>query len=190
MKEKMTTGQSSSRRSPLVPAWPVLLLALAFLASFRLAAAHTDGKMQLASADAGPYRLTVWTSPDPAKVGELHVATAVVLAYDASPVLDASVLVEMTPIEGGGPALSGPASTEDSENKFLYEAVLRPERDGRYEVRVTVTGSDGSGGEAAFQLEVEPAGGASWTLLIALGVVAIAGGAYIYMKRSRSPKAE
>ena len=58
--------------------------------------AHVEGKMQLSAADAGPYKVTAWTSPDPAEIGEIHVALSIFRADDASPILDADVNVTMT----------------------------------------------------------------------------------------------
>ena len=125
---------------------------------YEVITAHTEGKMQLAAADAGEFKLTVWTSPDPAKVeDELHVAVAVTLAEDASPVLDADVEVQLTPDSGGQP-ISARALTEDSENKFLYEAVIDLQESGEYTVVVKVSGRDGSTGEASFDIEVEGSG--------------------------------
>jgi hypothetical protein len=138
-------------------------------------AAHTEGTMQLAAVPAGPYMLTVWTSPDPASSSEdLHVALAVVLAEDASPVLEADVQVQLTP-EGDGPVISGPATIENSENKFLHEAILDVGQSGDYLVEIFVEGADGGFGQASFPLQVEGGSGLNWTLiLVAVAVVASA----------------
>lgn len=136
---------------------------------------HAAGKMQLASEPAGPYKLTVWTSPDPARVGELHVATAVVMAEDASPVLDAAVVIELIPDSGDGPVLSAPATTDDSDNKFLYEAIFEPVSSGLYLVKVSINGANGEAGDAAFDLELEPATSFDplWLIPVLLGLGAI-----------------
>ncbi len=134
--------------------WLLAVTLIGLLVVASPAAAHTEGVMQLAAEPAGPYMLTVWTSPDPAEVGELHVAIAVVLAEDASPVLEADVLVRLTP-EDGGPIVSGPATVENSENKFLHEAILDVDYGGTYLVEVLVEGADGGAGEASFPLVVE-----------------------------------
>lgn len=148
------------------------LIAMAFYA--RPVAAHTEGVMQLAAEPAGPYMLTVWTSPDPVQVGEVHVAIAVVQAEDALPVLEADVLVRLTP-EDGGQAISGPATTENSENKFLHEAILDVAESGNYQVDIVVEGADGGLGEASFPLVVEGGAGPNWALaLAAVAVVAVA----------------
>jgi hypothetical protein len=141
----------------------------------RPVSAHAAGKMQLVSEPAGPYKLTVWTSPDPARVGELHVATAIVLAEDASPVLDAEVVIELIQEAGEGPALSASASTDDSDNKFLYEAVFEPAFSGYYVVKISVNGVNGESGTASFDLELEPAAGFDplWLIPVMLGLGAI-----------------
>jgi hypothetical protein len=165
----------SDSRLRLKGATLYLAYALILGVMVRPISAHATGKMQLASEPAGPYKLTVWTSPDPARVGELHVATAVVLAEDATPVLDAEVVVELISESGEGPALSAPASTDDSDNKFLYEAIFEPSSSGLYLVKVLVTGSNGEVGEVAFGLELEPAAGFDplWLVPVFLGLGAI-----------------
>jgi len=146
------------------------------------ARAHTDGIMQLAAEPAGPYSLTVWTSPDPPTTGEpLHVAMAVVLAEDASPVFDADIEVQLTP-DDGGPAVSGPATIENSANKFLHEAVLEIEDSGNYQVEIFVKGADGGSGQVSFPLTVV-ASGINWTLIIVAFLVV--GAAVILIARYR-----
>ena len=146
------------------------------------AAAHTEGVMQLAAAPAGSYMLTVWTSPDPAVVGELHVAIAVVQAEDASPVLEADILIRLTP-QDGGPAISGPATIENSENKFLHEAILEVNERGTYLVEIFVEGADGGAGQASFPLVVEGGSGLNWTLMLV--AVAVVASAVILIARNR-----
>jgi hypothetical protein len=98
----------------------------------------------------------------------------VVLADDASPVLDANVIVQLVPVDGG-PALAEPATTEDSENKFLYEAIFNPPSPGRYQVDIQVTGSDGGTGDASFELEIVDNSGLNLLYLIpaVLGIAAV-----------------
>jgi len=149
-----------------------LVVALtALLFSSTMAAAHTEGVMQLAAEQVGPYMLTVWTSPDPAEVGELHVAMAVVLAEDASPVLEADVLVRLTE-QDSKVTFSGSATTENSENKFLHEAILEVDESGTYLVEIFVEGADGGTGEASFPLVIEGGSSLNWPLiLLAVAVV-------------------
>lgn len=150
---------------------PVVVLAALLLLPLA-AAAHTEGVMQLAAEPAGPYDLTVWTSPDPVTTAEpLHVAIAVVMAEDAAPVLEADVQVYLTP-DDGGPAISGPATIENSDNKFLHEAILDVGNSGNYLVEISVQGADGGAGQVSFPLLVEGGGGVNWIVILAAIVVA------------------
>lgn len=147
------------------------------------ALAHTEGKMQLAAVDAGSYKLTAWTSPDPVtEDDEIHVAVAVTSAEDASPVLDADVEIRLRP-QAGGPAIVVSAGTEDSENKFLYEAVTGVEQAGAYLVSISVTGSDGQQGDASFTLEVADASGLSILVIVAAALVFVGALVVILMLR-------
>ncbi len=134
------------------------------------ATAHTEGRMRLSAEEAGPYKLTVWTSPEPVEEGELHIALAVVLAEDASPVLDAAVTVSLSP-ENGGERLNEPATTEDSANKFLYEAVFDIAETGTYRVDIRIVGVDGSLGESSFNLEVSSGSSINWLYFIPVALV-------------------
>ena len=147
-------------------AWLIGIAPLFVLLAAGSAAAHTEGKMQLASEAAGPYKLTVWTSPEPASVGELHVAVAVVLAEDASPVLDAGVLVEVAALEDSGQTVSAQATAEDASNKFLREAIFELTAPGPYMATITVSGVDGAAGSASFVFEVVEEAGLNWPLIL------------------------
>jgi hypothetical protein len=132
--------------------------------------------------------LTVWTSPDPATIDEpLHVAIALVLAEDASPVLEADIEVRLTP-EDGGPDLSGPATVENSENKFLHEAILDVPDGGAYLVEIMVEGLDGGSGDVSFPLTIE--GSAPVNVgLVALAAAAVAGALFLVWRTLRRSRA-
>ena len=151
---------------------PILIISTILFLMFVLArtvGAHADGKMQLSAVPAGPYKMTVWTSPEPATLDELHVALAVVLAEDASPVLDAGVFVQLIPADGG-PVQAEPATTDDSANKFLYEAIFKPANPGLYQVDIQVSGNDGATGNASFNMEIEGDSGLNLLYLIPAGL--------------------
>lgn len=167
-----------------------LLISMMLLAGLLIASsveAHAEGKMQLAAVTAGPYKLTVWTSPDPARVGQVHVAAAIVSAEDALPVLDAEVAVQLVQQGGEGVVLNGQATREDSTNKFLYEAIFEAPVEGNYRATIQVTGTDGQQGEVAFDMEVEPPPpfivGAA--VLVILGVVTM-GAIWFYLRSPQS----
>jgi hypothetical protein len=151
------------RKFSLVFSW---LIAASLLIT-GLVEAHAGGKMQVASKDAGPFKLTVWTSPDPARTGQVHVATAVASAEDALPVLDAEVYVELADQNGQGETLDGQATTDNSTNQFLYEHIFDVPNEGLYEVTVTAIGSNLEFGAVSFDLQVEAPPS------LALGIVAL-----------------
>ena len=92
-----------------------------------------------------------------------------VLAEDASPVLDAEVLVQLIPADGSL-VLEEPATTEDSENKFLYEAIFEPATPGLYQVDIQISGIDGATGNASFDLEIVGDSGLNLLYLIPAGL--------------------
>ncbi len=159
-------GRHNLRWNTILIVWSILFL-IAVLTD--PVGAHTAGKMQLSAAPAGPYKMTVWTSPEPATLDELHIALAVVLAEDASPVLDAEVLVQLIPADGSL-VLEEPATTEDSENKFLYEAIFEPATTGLYQVDIQVSGTDGATGNTSFDLEIVDDSGLNLLYLIPVGL--------------------
>lgn len=153
-----------------------------FVFPLRMAFAHTDGALQLSSVSAGPYNVTVWSWPEPPREGEVHISIAVVLAEDASPVLDAEVEVGAE-TSSGDLVISVPATTEDSENKFLYEAVLEFPDKGMYDVTIAVRGS--SEAEVAFQIEVLPEKAFNPLLLIPIVIGVIGIGAWLIRRKRR-----
>lgn len=149
------------------------LLVTLLLANFGPAQAHTEGKMQLSAEPAGPFKMTVFTSPDPAVTGEIHVAALIYLAEDASPLLDANVTVEMKPLEDNGPVQSSPAVLGEAENKLLFEAVLDITAPGPYLVTVTVEEGNGQSGEASFEMDVSSGDGFNWLVLIPIILIGL-----------------
>jgi hypothetical protein len=170
----------------------ILVVGVLMVAGFLFAAgvveAHAGGKMQIASEDAGPFKLTVWTSPDPATAGEVHVAAAVASAEDALPILDAALFIEMIPQNGQGEILSGQATTEDSVNRFLYETIFDVPEVGLYLVSVTATGADGQQGAVSFELEVQEAPPLIFGLAALVVLAVVTGGAVYFYLRWSSPQ--
>lgn len=144
----------------------ICFLVILALANFRPALAHTEGKMQLSAEPAGPFKMTVFTSPDPAVIGEIHVAALIFLAEDASPLLDANVTVEMKPLEDDGSVQRSLAVLGEAENKLLFEAILEVSAPGPYLVTVSVEEGNGQTGEASFEMDVTSGEGFNWLYLI------------------------
>ncbi len=169
--------------------WVMIAILIGLLFMTQPARGHTAGKLQLSAVPAGPYQTSVWSSPDPAVVGELHVALSVVSADDASPVFDAIVLVQMTAQEDGA-TISAPATIEDSENKFLYEAIIEPADPGAYLVTIDINGPEGGSGVVSFELEVIADPGFNPLYLIPIGLALAAGSFFILSRRGQSGKDE
>lgn len=69
--------------------------------------------------------------------------------------VEPQVIVEMDFLEGVEAPVSIPATHENAINQLWYEAILRPEREGVYQIVVEVMGTAGSG-QTAFEVEVLP----------------------------------
>jgi hypothetical protein len=155
------------------------------LGTFRPVLAHTEGKMQLSAEPAGPFKMTVFTSPDPAVTGEIHVAALIFLAEDASPLLDANVTVEMEPLEDSGSVQRSPAVLGEAENKLLFEAVLDISAPGPYLVTVSVEEGGGQSGEASFEMDVTSEGGFNWLYLIPVILIGLVVAVWAVNRNSR-----
>jgi hypothetical protein len=157
------------------------LLALALVVSPRVAWAHGGGVPRLTNADAGPYWVSVWTQPDPLRVGQAHITVAVSEPSAAAaeqreagaPILGATVRVAFEPLDTTGETLTVAATHEGAANKLFYEADLELPETGRWQVVVTVEGPDGVG-STSFETQVAPPAPFSWTWVGGLGVAALA----------------
>ena len=133
--------------------------------------AHGGGLLQIASEPTGPFFVSVWTSPTRLEAENIAHITVGVAGKDESPILDASVLVQLTSLETGE-VWAAAATTEQATNKLFYETDMRLGADGRYNMTVEVEGTEGVG-EVSFALEILPKGNNNWFLLgfIGLGLI-------------------
>jgi hypothetical protein len=181
-----------------LPAARRLLVVLAALAVLLLpgaypAAAHGGGTPQLANAQAGPYRLSAWTQPDPIRAGEMHLTLAVTGPPPAGArdgesgdwVLDAAVRVRVEPVDAPGETLEAVATREDAANKLFYEADLELPAEGRWRVIVAVEGPAGAG-TAAFEIAAlapSPLAGINWPVWGGLSLALLAAGWWVWSAR-------
>lgn len=142
----------------------VILVALCLLAAPSVRA--NGGTVQVADQPAGPYVVTVFTSPSPVRAGAVDVS---VLVQDQArqPVDDAQVTVTTEPINHGGPGGSYPATRDQADNKLYYAAKFNLPAAGQWRFTVDVQGQRG-GGATAFALEAGGASVISPPLLVAL----------------------
>ena len=177
----------------------LLGLALTLLLSAQPALAHGGGAPQLTNATAGPYRVSVWTEPDPARVGELHVTVAVVEAPEPGAssrdggdlVLDAAVLVRVEPVDRSGETLIAMATRDNAVNKLFYEADFDLPAEGGWRVEIQVDGPAGAG-STAFDVDALPPStlnnlfGLGWPLWAGLGLTLLVAGWWSTMARDRN----
>lgn len=161
--------------------WLRLILGVGWLALMvwpRPGAAHGGGTPQLVAVPVGPYTLSLWTQPDPPRVGTLHLTAAVFVPGPQAdtPVLDARVVARLTP-EQGQP-LEVELTHAQAVNPLYYEADVRVPSAGVWRVTIAVQGEQG-GGEAAFDLKVHPALPLGGWGLAALAVVLLVGGYFL-----------
>lgn len=165
----------------------LMIAALMALHGTQPAAAHTEGKMQLSAASAGPFRITAWTAPDPAQAGDIHVTALLFSAEDAAPILDADVVVFLTPGAGPTAERSQIALREGGANNLYYESIFAGVEPGDYEVRLQMNGADGEVGEATFPLEVVSASRTNWLVVAAIALALVIAAAAILVRRRPRP---
>jgi len=160
---------------------PVALLALAMLAiTAGVSSAHGGGTPQLSDVEAGPFRLFVWTSPEPWRAGgEAHVTVAVT-SLDAAgqtiPVDDASVAIELAPAGTPERAIVLAATPLAGAGVGFYEGDTSLSQAGEWDVSVKVSAAAGTG-DAGFVYQVMPGSQINWLLWLggALAVLAVVG---------------
>lgn len=163
--------------------------------------AHGGGALQLANAETGPYRASVWTQPDPIRVGVVHLTIAVSESpppgvrdgETGEPVLDARVGVQLEAAEPRGEKLVAFATRENAVNKLFYEVDFNLPAEGRWQVTIEVQGPDG-GGSAAFEIEVLPPsalarlGTRYWPVLGGVGLVLLVAVWLMWPSRGRDDR--
>ena len=122
----------------------LLLLLSGLLLPAPLLAHGGVGVQHLNNVPSGPFRVYVWSDPEPPQVGEYHVTVALTENMEGDstglaggPVLDAVVTVELTHVKSGE-TLSARATHDDALNKLFYEASFEPALQGNWSVRVSI----------------------------------------------------
>jgi hypothetical protein len=157
-----------------------LFLSLNVVFPTSLAWAHGGGVPQLTNAEAGPYWVSVWTQPDPLRVGEAHITVAVSEPGDlaggirepGAPVLNAAVQLLFEPVDGPGEARTVTATHEGAANRLYYEADMELTETGRWNVAISIDGPSGTG-ETGFDAQVSPPRAFNWAYVIGLGLAGV-----------------
>ena len=127
------------------------------------------GSRQVYEGDAGPYRLTLTTTP---VIGSMHFIIFLSTAMDESPVSDPELTLRGTFIGGEGLEVGPVAGYPTMEGPLWFAADLPVETPGLWEFTLTVDAPLGRE-EVTFPVAVQGSGGVSLTL-IALIAVALA----------------
>ena len=157
--------------------------------------AHGGGTPQLVNEPAGPYWLSVWTTPDPARVGEFHLTLGLSEPGEGreagAPVLGANMQVRLEPATATtGSPVTAMATNENSTNKLFYEADVTIPAEGTWQVQIQVDGPAGVGA-ASFPLEVGPPQTTNWLLLGGGGVLLVAAlFAFLSLRRKTQTSAQ
>jgi hypothetical protein len=144
-------------------------------------AAHGGGVIRIAAASLGPYQLSVWTAPEPPRVGRVHVTVGLAAATDGAPVTGETVHVTAYGPEGAAP-VRVMATHEGALVPVLYEADLFLPTPGAWRFEVDVAGV----GSADFSLQVGEAA-PNWPLYGLIGVAVVVGGWVVMVRGRRQP---
>jgi hypothetical protein len=115
--------------------------------------ARGDGGTLRLSENAGPYHLSVFTSPSPPRAGRLDVSVLVQDAKTGAFVPGAAVSVRVSSTARPGLVSTYAATHEAATNKLLLAAECEAPAAGEWRVAVTVDGRPG-GGNAAFSRSI------------------------------------
>jgi hypothetical protein len=115
------------------------------------------GTLRVARAEIGPYLVSVWTQPDPPRVGRLDVSVAVMRPADGTAVLDATPSVAAQATGDQTPPVTERAVLGGGGTPLLYHAELELSRPGRWRVTVTVPPAPEPGG-ASFEIDAVRSG--------------------------------
>lgn len=137
------------------------------------ALAHGGGFTQVSAAPVGPYRVTVWTAPQPIRAETLLHVTVAVADESQQPVLDATVLVQLYAAGADDALISLEATTAQSTNKLFYEVDFLPPQTGLHQIEVAVSGPEGQG-TVTFDVEVEPPSNNTWLLIALAALILVA----------------
>ncbi len=121
------------------PGRPLTALLVVLAAS----SARGDGGTLRLSERAGPYRVSVFTSPEPLRVGPADVSVLVQDAGSGAPIADAVVRLTLSPADREGATLTSTATAEQAVNKLLRAAAVDLPAAGPWRIEVEVEGPGG-----------------------------------------------
>src|SRR5579875_2549396 len=115
---------------------PIAALAYGYLAPSGI---DTDGAVVRTQEISGPFRITVFTEPDPLSVGPCDISVLVQDRESGEPILDAPVSLAIErPNATSDPPEAIPATIEESSLKLLESGTVDLPRQGTWNLRVSV----------------------------------------------------
>ena len=163
-----------------------ILLLTALAASVPLWA---DGGTVVLQKRSGPFLITLFSDPNPVRVGRADLSVMCQKAEDTSPILDAKVLLHLRRPSSGADILEFtlPAKHENASNKLLYAAALDLPSPGNWKINVDVerNGVLASVGGSLTVLEKQPAIVTYWPFFIIVPLVALLFAVNRRLKRGR-----
>src|SRR5689334_5892537 len=125
---------------------------IVWLLSVPHGALANGGTPQLTLEPAGPYELTVTTSPSTLRVGQADVSVLVYQAASGELFQDARVTLTTEPLGHPGQRGQFAATHDQAENKLYYAANVQLPEAGRWRIGVQVRSSLGEGA-TSFEIE-------------------------------------
>lgn len=131
----------------------VLLVALAAAVLAPPVLVADGGKVQVSQVPAGPFLVTVFTSPIPLRTGGIDVSVLLQDRETKTAIQDARVTVTAVPVDHEGQTGTYPATRAQATNKLFLAAEFPIRTQGRW--RFTVTARDDRGeGSVSFETQV------------------------------------
>ena len=121
-------------------AMAMLLIAIAWVAG--IIKAHADGGAVQFARLAGPFAITVFTTPSPLRAGPVDISLMIQSRDSQQPVLDCRALVQLR--KEGAISIRSEATHEAAQNKLLYAAQVNIPESGTWELEVTIEHGDDS----------------------------------------------
>jgi hypothetical protein len=117
-----------------------MLIATAWIAC--IIRTRADGGAVQFEKSAGPFVITVFTTPSPLRAGPVDISLMIQSRENQQPVLDCQALVELN--KEGAMSIRSEATHEAAQNKLLYAAPVKVPESGLWELEVAIEHGDDS----------------------------------------------
>jgi hypothetical protein len=162
--------------------YKVIVLVLCFIVTSgwaRQAAAHGSGEtLQLSQVAVGSYALSVWTSPDYLRPGEIHFS-AIVVDETQNPAVDCVVEIQITPLDFSAESVHLITGAATAVTQFKHEIAYPIQKKGQYRVTVSVVDKANSIESTHFDIEIVEI--SFWMKLPIYLAMLVAGGAALLL---------